>query len=307
MNKVTVILPTYNRAQSITRSIRSVLSQTYQDFEFIIIDDGSIDNTEKIVRKFQEKDKRIRYIRHNKNKGSATARNTGIKAAKREYIAFQDSDDEWLPEKLEKQMKVFKNVPPKVGVVYTGFWKIDGDKRKYIPSSRVKQKEGDIHKKLLNGNFVDTPTVLIKKECFEKVGIFDEHLCALEDWELWIRVSKHYHFKFIDEPLLISHYTSNSVNINLNSLIWASKLILEEHFEEFKRERKALIQQIHRIGSLLCQNGKMVQGRNYLSQALRSYPLNPKYLMSIFISLFGQNTYNYSVKIYRRIKTLIDI
>ena len=97
-SKVSVIIPTYNRAYLISRAINSVLNQTYQDFEIIIVDDGSTDNTEEVIKEFQEKDERIKYIRHKNNKGEAAARNTGIKAAKNEYISFQDSDDESFPQ-----------------------------------------------------------------------------------------------------------------------------------------------------------------------------------------------------------------
>ena len=106
----------------IARSIESVLSQTFQDFEIIVVDDGSTDNTEEVVNSFN--DERIRYVRHEQNKGEAAARNTGIKLARGDYIASQDSDDEWLPEKLARQIEVFENSPPEVGVVYTGFWKL---------------------------------------------------------------------------------------------------------------------------------------------------------------------------------------
>jgi len=108
MNKkptVSVIIPAYNRAHLIGRAIKSVLNQAYQDFELIIIDDCSTDNTDEVVREFQKKDNRIIYLKHDQNKGGSAARNTGIKVSKSEYIAFLDSDDEWLPEKLEIQME----------------------------------------------------------------------------------------------------------------------------------------------------------------------------------------------------------
>lgn len=114
---VSVILPTYNRAHLLERAIQSVLDQTYPDFEIIVVDDASIDNTVNIIKGIINE--RIRYIRHEKNKGAAAARNTGIKLAKGKYIAFQDSDDEWLRDKLEKQIKIFETVSPEVGVVYT--------------------------------------------------------------------------------------------------------------------------------------------------------------------------------------------
>jgi glycosyltransferase involved in cell wall biosynthesis len=120
-----------------------------------VVDDGSTDNTKEVIREFQKRDKRIRYIKHERNKGYPQALNTGIMAARGEHIAFQD-DDEWLPEKLEKQIRVVETAPLKVGVVYTGFYRLENNKQTYIPSSKITQKEGDIFKSLLKGNFVAT-------------------------------------------------------------------------------------------------------------------------------------------------------
>lgn len=136
---VSVILPTYNRAHLVGRAIQSVLDQMYQDFEIIVVDDGSGDNTEEIINGFT--DTRIRYVKHQKNKGGSAARNTGIKLAKGKYIAFQDSDDEWLPDKLEKQMKAFKKASDEVGVVYTGFHRIKDGITYYVPSDDITKKK----------------------------------------------------------------------------------------------------------------------------------------------------------------------
>jgi glycosyltransferase involved in cell wall biosynthesis len=162
---VSVIIPTYNRENLIGRAIYSVLKQTYQDFEIIVIDDDSTDNTREVIKEFQRKDKRIKYIKHGKNKGGSAARNTGIREAKGKYIAFQDSDDEWLSGKLEKQIKMFKKAPLEIGVIYTGFWRIEEDKKEYIPSDKIIKKEGDIHIELLKGNFVTTQSIVVRKEC----------------------------------------------------------------------------------------------------------------------------------------------
>jgi len=276
------------------------LNQTYQDFEIIVVDDGSKDNTEEVVRGFN--DKRIRYIWHEVNKGGSAARNTGIRAARGEYIAFQDSDDEWLSQKLEKQMKVFEKVSPKVGVVYTGYWRLKGDKKTYIPSSKVSQKEGDIHKILLEVNFVTTQAVVVKTECFERAGMFEEELRRLEDWEMWIRISKFYRFKCIDEPLVVSYYTSGSISADESALIRARKLILEKHFEDTKKDRGLLAKHYRDIGLLLCSNGEMGQGRKYFITALKVYPLNIRPLLLAFISLFGQGAYNKAIESYRKIR-----
>ena len=332
---VSVVIPTHNRAHLIGWTIQSVLNQTYQDFEIIVVDDASSDNTEEIVSNI--KDDRIRYIRHEKNKGAPAARNTGIKAAKGEYIAFQDSDDEWLPQKLEKQMKVFENVPPKVGIVYTGFFRIVDGKKEYIPYSWVTQKEGNIHKELLKGSFIATPSIVVRKECFEKAGMFDERLPRLQDWELVLRLSKYYDFKFIDEPLLIAPFTSDSLSASEKARIKALKLILSKHLNDFAEDKKSLSKYYFGIGVHLCLNNDIAEGesyiakafeintdrqslsehyfiigrrlcsnknvkigRNYLIKAIKTYPLNIKILLVTFMSLFGQGIYRKVLEIYKK-------
>lgn len=332
---VSVVIPTYCRAHLIGQAIKTIFNQTYQDYEIIVVDDASIDNTEEVVRSL--KDERIRYIRHDKNKGAPAARNTGIKAAMGEYIAFQDSDDEWVPEKLEKQMKVFENVPPKVGVVYSGFLRIVNGKKEYIPYSWVIKKEGDIHKELLKGSFITTPGIVVRKECFEKAGMFDERLPRLQDWELVIRLSKYYDFKFIDESLLISPFTSDSLSASEKARIKALKLILSKHLNNFMQDKKSLSKYYFGIGVYLCLNNEITEGesyiakafainpdrqllsekyfiigrrlcsnknvkigRNYLIKAIKTYPLNINVLLVAFISFFGQGIYRKVLEIYKK-------
>lgn len=137
---VSVIIPTYNRAHTIKRAILSVLNQTYQGFEIIVVDDCSTDNTREVIEKFG--DKRIRYIRKKANKGAAAAGNTGIKAVRGEYIVFLDSDDKWLPNKLDEQIKVLKVTSPKVGVVYTETQRLMRGQEFFIPNPKIDKKDG---------------------------------------------------------------------------------------------------------------------------------------------------------------------
>jgi glycosyltransferase involved in cell wall biosynthesis len=299
MPKVSVIIPTYNRAGLLKRAIQSVLNQIYQDFEIIIVDDASTDNTENVIESFKEH--RIRYIKHESNKGAAVARNTGIKFANENYIAFQDSDDEWLPGKLEKQMEIIEHASPRVGVVYTGYRRIIGNKETYFPPSWVNKRENDIHKELLKNRFIGIPTALIRRECFEKSGLFDERLPQLEDWEMWLRISKFYEFKCIDEPLVIAYYTQHSVSTKQETLIEALKMILEKHYEEFAKNKRLLAEYEYWIGSLLCQIGEVPQGRGYLGKSMKLDPLNIKYFIAALVSLFGKGSYNKVVRLKRRI------
>jgi len=301
--KISVIIPTYNRAHLIGRAIKSVLNQTYQDFEVIVVDDGSTDNTQEIIKKFQEQDKGVRNIRHEKNNGSAAARNSGIKAAKGEYIAFQDSDDEWLPEKLYKHMMIFKKVEKKIGVVYSGFWKIRNGKKLYIPSPHVFQKEGNIHKELLKGNFIGMPASVVRKECFTKIGNFDIKIPHLEDWELWIRISKYYEFKYIPEPLMISYYIQGSVNEkSILEGIRVLDFIIKKHYEDFNKNKKLLSKHMYYIGSFLCLNYNFPEGKKYLIEAVKNHPTNIKFLLKVFISFFGQSVFRKIVRIYKKLK-----
>jgi len=299
---LSVIIPTYNRAHMIGRAIRSVLNQTYKDFEIVVVDDGSKDNTEEVVKSFN--DKRVRYIKHERNEGVAAARNTGIKATRSKYIAFQDSDDEWLPEKLEKQMIAFRTASSNIGVVYTAFLRIEGDKKTYIPSPESTPKEGDIYDSLVRGNFVATPAAVVKRECFAKAGMFDEGIPCLEDWELWLRISKYYHFKCIDEPLTIAYSgTPGSILANQGALARGYELILKKHYGDIKEKgRKLLASYYIAAGNKLCLSGEFKRGRNYLVKAALAYPLNTAYLGAALASLLGQRGYNKAAVMHQTIR-----
>lgn len=290
---VSVVLPTFNRANTLGKAIQSVLSQTYENLELIVVDDGSTDNTEEVVRSFS--DRRIRYISLGRNKGAGVARNTGIDVARGEYIACQDDDSEWLPEKLEKQIKAFEKALPNVGIVYTGTYVIDPDidsgKRFYLPHPHLIQKEGYIYKQFLEGMFIVQPSVVIRKECFKTVGMYDEKIPSREDWDMWIRLSKYYDFKFIDEPLVITYYSR--LTTHFGKIIGARGLIflLEKHGEEIKKvDRKLLPLYYLGCGLDLCRNedtSHFAEGRRYLWKGIRLSPLNYKYVVLGILSLIG--------------------
>ncbi len=290
MPTVSVVIPTYNRASTVARAISSVLSQSYKEFEVIVVDDASTDNTREVVSSFG--DERVKYLRHVTNEGGGAARNTGIRASKGEYIAFQDSDDEWLPGKLEKQMKAFEEAPASLGVVYTGFWRISGGSREYIPSGHIRRKEGAVHSELLKRNFVTTPAAVVRKECFQEAGYFDEALPRFQDWELFIRISESYDFMCIDEPLLVSYMIPGCITTNQEAAIVANKIILKKHYESLKKNRKTLATHYYAIGTLLCQKGRMVEGRNYLMRALALHRQNVQYWLALLISLLGGKFYS---------------
>lgn len=213
MEKVSVIIPTYNRANLIERSVRSVLSQTYKNIEVIVVDDGSKDNTEEIIKAIG--DERIRYYRQ-ENGGAAKARNTGVSLATSEYIAFHDSDDVWREDKLLKQMN-FLNENPQYGMVYCDFMfhKMDGSSS-IIPNdvNIIGELDGDIFFTLLINNTVGAPTMLLRKNLFENLGGFDTSLSCLEDWDFAIRFSENYYIGYINEVLMDAYQQADGVSSN---------------------------------------------------------------------------------------------
>ncbi|MBZ2166167.1 glycosyltransferase family 2 protein [Methanobacterium spitsbergense] len=292
---VSIIIPTYNRANLITRAINSILDQSYTNYEIIVVDDGSTDNTKEVIQRFNED--KINYYVHKKNRGAAAARNTGIKYSKGDFIAFQDSDDKWLPEKLEKEMDVFLEASDKIGVVYSGYWHIKDNKKIYIPTPKVTKKEGNIHFELLKGNFVSGLSV-IRKICFKKVGLYDENLPNLEDWELYIRISKYFSFKFIDEPLSIAYCSSDSASINYSKNLKSSEIILKKHFADFNDNKEILAVNKANIGIYAFLNGDESKSRKYLMDAIRYNPLNIKYWLLYLVSFIQKKYYNIFLNVF---------
>lgn len=179
--KVSVIIPTYNSAKYVTEAIDSVLAQTYKNYEIIVIDDGSTDNTKELLKSYKKK---IKYI-YQENKGQAWARNTGIKKAKGELIAFLDADDVWLAKKLELQVPLFKD--KEIGLVY-GDIALFGDKTNLKLIHNNDFKRGYIFKDLIKDNFICISTTIIRKDVLDMVGLFNSKIRYVEDLELWLRV-----------------------------------------------------------------------------------------------------------------------
>lgn len=201
---VSVIIPTYNRAHLISEAIESVVNQTYKDLEIIVVDDGSLDNTEKIVRKWQEKDKRIFYIKHEKNRGISAARNTGISYSKGDYLAFLDDDDIWLHQKIEVQMK--EMMKSDFDLLFSNLYFWDSKKNtKYKAFELNPLSMGrDVLGILIKKNFGTTSTAFLRKSILKKVGFFDETLPPSEDYDLWLRIVYNgFKIGFIEEPLIL--------------------------------------------------------------------------------------------------------
>ena len=299
---VSVIIPTYNRAHLIDKAINSVLSQTYQDYEIIIVDDASTDNTKEVVKDFT--DSRISYIFHINNLDISAARNSGIKASQGKYIALLDSDDEWLPEKLDKQINKFEKESLKIGVIYTGSYYID-EKGSQIRKVHVPIKEGYIYEDLLRaGGYLCLSSTLIKRECFKKVGLFDENLPPCEDLDMWIRIAKYYKFSYIKDLLVASRIHNNQITNDSEALIKGIKKIQVKYNKELrKRPYSNSIRYFH-LGNKLCHLRKRKEGQKYFIKAISIYPFCIKYYVYLLCSIFGTRVYMYISHIRRYFMTI---
>lgn len=291
--QVSIITPTYNRADLLERALRSVLEQTFADFEIIVVDDASEDHTRHVVRSFQ--DPRIQYARLQQNVGAAAARNAGLRQARGAFIAFQDSDNEWFRDKLRKQMHAFAGEPRTTGVVYGGIWRIGDNERTYVPRNRRGitryKKEGNIHAELLAGNFIDLSAAVVRKECFLKCGGFDERLPCLQDWDLWLRIASEYDFSYLKEPLLNAYFSSDSISRDLDGLIAANRYILEKNHVWFRERRILLSRRTGYLGSLFCLRGDLTAGRKCFARSLGIFPLNIFTAYRLALSAFGSRNY----------------
>ncbi|MDE7223492.1 MAG: glycosyltransferase [Acetatifactor sp.] len=232
---VSVIIPTYNRVHTLPASIDSVLRQTYDHLELIVVDDGSTDGTESFVRGLT--DGRVRYVRNTGNHGPAAARNLGVRLAQGEYVAFQDSDDEWHPDKLEKQMPLLLNPEDNIELVYCEYTRYHGQtKRETIPSKALPSgcKQGDILPVLLLQPLIGTPAIVVKKSCFAQVGGFNEDLATFEDYEFTVRFSQKHRIGFVEETLVKVNDSPDSVDKRFADRIRTQAYIVREMITPFK-------------------------------------------------------------------------
>lgn len=266
---VSVVIPTFNRAPFLKKVIESVLSQSYQDLELIVVDDGSQDKTRGLISP------PMKYIKQG-NKGPASARNAGIKNSTRPFIAFLDSDDWWDKEKLAIQIDAMRKRPGYLISHTQEIWYKDG--RLLNQKKRHKKHHGYIFDRCLPLCVVSMSTVMVRRELFDNVGLFDENLPCCEDYDFWLRTSVKHEFLLIDEPLTLkdggrpdqisSIYAIGIDKFRIQSIV---KLLNSNILNA--EQRKLAIHELHKkcriYGNGCLKHGKTEEAMHYLELARR--------------------------------------
>lgn len=271
---ISVVLPVYNRQDLVRRAIDSVLAQTMTDFELLVIDDCSTDATAAVVEEYCS-DPRVRLQCNTTNLGPAGARNRGIELARGRYIAFQDSDDRWFPEKLARQIEMLDRNPG-VQACYCGALYYAQGQCYYIPSEGTLDAEsmasGDLSDAVLNSNPITPQALLVERTVFDEVGGFDTTLRINEDWELAIRMAQKARFAFLPEPLVVIYRTTNSVSSDLVANIAVRKWLLTEYAALFEKHPESRALQNYIIGGQSLKTRAYRDAVRHFRQSFRDAP-----------------------------------
>jgi glycosyltransferase involved in cell wall biosynthesis len=266
---VSVIIPAYNRAGSIGRSLQSVLNQSLHDFEIIVVDDASSDNTPTVIQSFA--DERIRLLRHERNRGAGPARNTAMQAALGQYIAWLDSDDEWFPDKLQVQLDTLRKAASHYRASYTAYEIVQQDFSKIHFSP-----ESDLKRLFLGCDKAPGSTLLFERALIEEVGLLDDALRRNQDWDWLLRYSKQYHLLGVNQPLARIYYSprKSAANVESSALVLVSK-----HSEYLRRygiyRNKVISKRWMEVASSYAQEANLGKMAYYIFKSFSVYPFPP--------------------------------
>ena len=265
--QVSVVIPTRNRARTLERSVRSVLDQEGVALEVIVVDDGSTDDTPTVLSRLA--DSRLRVVHRSLGHGAAAARNAGAAVARGELLAFQDSDDAWRPGKLAQQLPAFRD--PRVGMAYSRALLHGRRKAPFPPIARL--PSGALHALLLRGNLFCTPTVVVRRRLFEDAGGFDPAFPQLEDWDLWVRLSRSCRVAGVDNLLVDVYPQDDSLSRDRGATIdQGLERFVAVHLPGWRAFDRTRARWKSDLGFRLIRQGRVAAGRRQLRQAFLSWP-----------------------------------
>ena len=271
---VSVVLPTYKRSEYLERAIASVDAQTHGNWQLLVIDDNDPGTTySEATGRFMQRyagDSRIRYIRHDRNKGGGAARNTGIKYADGEVVAFLDDDDEWLPQKLERQLEVMMSTG--AALVYTGYTSVFPEKGK-IRDVIADHGRHDLKSLLAHNTIGTTSTILARRATLFDVGLFDEALASRQDIDLYVRIAEKHSMAAVPEPMAIrNRHAGPAIGKNIAGAIDAHRKFLDKYHLLLQKYPEAHQARLLSLAELMIFTGELDQARSLLREAYQSGP-----------------------------------
>jgi glycosyltransferase involved in cell wall biosynthesis len=294
--QISVVVPTYNRAQLLPRTIDSVLNQTLADFELIIVDDGSTDDTPSVIESYD--DDRLTYIQFDENRGANAARNAGIRNANAPYVSFLDSDDEFDATHLEVVVSHLESLPKRVGGVYTSQRFVeDGQEVDQFIARKEFTAPEQVLRDYQAGGF---PGWTFRTAVFDDVGTLDESLEGLQDREFLIRFLEQYDFAPVPEILVDHHYHGDRMSENPTRKLSALEKLIDKHRHRFGSKEWAYIHYYR--GFLQARCGYFGSARRSFYSAVRNNPTKPRYYLQLFASLFGADGFNKINEVKRKAK-----
>lgn len=276
-----VVLPCYNGARWISLAIESILAQTCKNFELVIIDDGSTDNSKKIIARYLS-DERVRYV-YQDSRGFSAAINRGIQSSVGPLIGFIGQDDLWVPNKLELQLE-YLSKRKDVGLVCSNYYSVDSEERiicnvrKSVPAFSPRQ---EVITRLFLNNFIAFETVLVKRECFDEVGFFDERMVGFSDHDMWLRLAGKFNIGHLGLSLVKKREHELRIsNVRIESVAQDEFLLVLKALARYpflkSVERKKMASLYHTLGLRLLQKGNIKEGRQKLLKAINCQPLKLK-------------------------------
>jgi glycosyltransferase involved in cell wall biosynthesis len=280
---VSVVIPTRDRCRLVAKAVESALAQTYPSIEVIVVDDGSTEDVAGALAPFAARG--LRVIRHDRNLGAPAARNSGIAAARGEYVAFLDSDDEWAPEKVERQVALMLAGRGDVSLVYCGIRKVDESGR--VLGYKVPTKRGMIFDDLLRENCVGSTSVaLVARTALNEVGGFDVSLKSRQDLDLWLRIARLHAVDFAPEPLVTYRVHANRISSNAAARAQGYEAVLQKYFAEISERPSVLAGYYFDIGRFRLMNGERSHAAALFKKSLMA-SFSPKALAAYLASRIG--------------------
>lgn len=291
---ISVILPTHNRAALVGRAVSSVLGQTYENLELIVIDDASTDDTREALTAF--KDSRLRVVHAEVNKGAAAARNLGLEHARGELIAFSDDDDTWFAPKLERQADALACASADVGWCLCGFLRRANGRVEYVGGTwyyaQLDFSQGanrSVAEGGMDWSLIATPCWVVKREALDRSGPFDARIRAWEDWELGLRLEQTCKRVFVDEPLFLQDHTEGGgLTRAERAQAGALQVILDKHGAMWSTRPRVMARHHFIIGRVESKYDGPGAGRQHLLRSLRLWPFSARTWGALVLSLAGE-------------------